>query len=81
MSEAIIVAIITGGITLIGTGLSNWFTHSKTLYRLDLLERKMEKHNNFIERVYICEGKISALEDKQRDLEGDLDGMRRSAIS
>jgi len=80
MTESIIVALITGGITLIGTALSNWLNHSKTIYRIDILEKKVEKHNNFMERLLIAEGSIRVLEEKQKDLEGDLSDMKRSAV-
>ena len=80
MSEAVLVAIITGGITLIGTALSNWLNHSKTIYRIDQLEKKVEKHNNLVERMYIAEGEIKVLEEKQKDLEGDLSDLKRSAV-
>ena len=78
MSEAVIVAIITGGITLVGTALSNWLNHSKTIYRIDQLEKKVEKHNNLVERMYIAEGEIKVLEEKQRDFEGDLSDLKRA---
>lgn len=75
MTEAIIVALITGGITLTGTVLSNVFNHSKTMYRIDQLEKKVEKHNNLVERMYIAEGQIKVLEEKQKDLDSDLERM------
>ena len=78
MTESIIVALITGGITLIGTALSNWLNHSKTIYRIDQLEKKVEKHNNLVERLYIAEGEIKVLEEKQRDFEGDLSDLKRA---
>ena len=72
MSEAVLVAIITGGITLIGTALSNWLNHSKTIYRIDQLEKKVEKHNNLVERMYIAEGSIKVLENDISDLKGKI---------
>ena len=80
MTEAIIVAIITGGITLIGTVISNVLNHSKTIYRIDQLERKVEKHNNLVERMYICEGQIKLLEEKQHDVEQDVEEVKRIAV-
>lgn len=81
MTEAIIVACITGGLTLIGTILTTRQSNSKTLYRLDQLEAKMEKHNHMIERLYIAEGQIRLLDEKQKDLEGDIDTLKKAAIS
>lgn len=72
MTEAIIVALITGGITLAGTVISNMLNHSKTIYRIDQLERKVEKHNNLVERMYICEGEIKVLENDVSDLKGKV---------
>lgn len=72
MTEAVIVAIITGGITLIGTVISNVLNHSKTMYRIDQLEKKVEKHNNMVERMYIVEGKIAAIEGDVSELKGKV---------
>lgn len=72
MTEAVIVAIITGGITLIGTVLSNVMNHSKTIYRLDQLEHKQDKFNNLIERMYVAEGKIAAIEGDVSELKGKV---------
>ena len=80
MTESIIVALITGGITLIGTALSNWLNHSKTIYRIDQLEKKVEKHNNLVERMYICEGQLKLLEEKQRDTESDLNDIKHKVV-
>ena len=79
MSEAIIVAIITGGITLAGTVISNMLNHSKTIYRIDQLEKKVEKHNNLVERMYLAEGAIKVLEEKQKDIDGDFADLKRKA--
>ena len=77
MSEAVLVAIITGGITLVGTALSNWLNHSKTIYRIDQLEKKVEKHNGVIERVYELEKHeavtgetVEVMNHRIKDLEG-----------
>lgn len=80
MSEAVIVALIAGGLAFAGTVVSNIFTHSKTILRLDILERKVEAHNHLVERMYICEGEIKVLEEKAKDFEGDLSDLKRSAV-
>ena len=64
MTEAIIVALITGGITLVGTVISNMLNHSKTIYRIDILEKKVEKHNNLIERTYRLEERTTVQEEQ-----------------
>lgn len=64
MSDTIIVALISLAGSLFGT-FSGVLVGSKLLtYRVDQLEKKVEKHNNVIERVYMLE-KISAVRDEE----------------
>lgn len=63
MLSEIIVALITGGLALLGTVISNSRIHSKTLYRIDQLEKKQDKHNNLIERMYKLEARVTVLEN------------------
>ena len=80
MTESIIVALVTGSITLIGTVISNMLNHSKTIYRISQLEAKVEKHNNLVERMYICEGQLRLLEEKQRDTENDVTEIKHKVV-
>ena len=59
-----------------GTVLSNLFTHSKTLYRIEQLEKKQDRHNNLIERIYICESQIKVIEQVQKDDEQDISEIK-----
>ena len=73
MTEAIIVALIS----LVGTGLGAFggiLTSAKlTAYRLSQLEKKVDKHNNFAERIPIVEEKIKVINHRLEDLEkGEL---------
>lgn len=48
--------------TLVGT-FGGILTGSRlTTYRLEQLEKKVEKHNTIVERTYRLEGKVSELE-------------------
>lgn len=61
MTEAIIVAIITGACAVI-SNLAITFTQAgKTLYRIEQLEKKVEKHNNLVERVTKLESNDQAM--------------------
>ena len=51
MSEAVIVAFITGVIMLIGNIINGRYQNQKTLYRIDQLEKKQDKYNNLQERA------------------------------
>lgn len=51
MSEAVIVAIITGGVMLIGNIITAYYQNQKTIYRIEQLEKKQDKYNNLQERM------------------------------
>ena len=54
MQTEIIVALIAAS----GSFLGSLMTNNKTLYRIDQLEEKQDKHNQLIERVYKLEQKV-----------------------
>ena len=58
MSDAVLVAIISGLLTLIGTVIAVVATNSKTLYRIEQLEKKQDKYNNLQERTALNEKDI-----------------------
>ena len=66
MGEAILVAVITGAFALVGTIISNIATHSKTMYRIEQLEKKQDKHNNLIERTYALEKAMELIDERQK---------------
>ena len=55
MSETIIVAILSLAGTLIGSLFGILASNKLVVYRIEQLEKKVEKHNNVLERVYILE--------------------------
>lgn len=58
MNEAIIVAIITGAVMLIGNIITAYYQNQKTIYRIEQLEKKQDKYNNLQERITINEKDI-----------------------
>lgn len=64
MSEVVIVAILSLIGTLIGS-LTGILTANKlTNYRIEQLEKKVEKHNNVIERVYKLEKEEAVIQEE-----------------
>ena len=55
MTEGILIAVITGGLALLGNVFISASANSKTIYRIDQLEKKVEKHNNLVERTAVNE--------------------------
>ena len=68
MTEAIIVALITGGIGVICNIITVISTNNKTLYRLEQLEKKQDKYNNLQERTLINETNIKHLYSEIEDI-------------
>ena len=72
--ETIIAAAITGGVTLVVCILNNRSQHQKTTALLDYkfreLEKKVDKHNQVIERTFRLEGRMNEAEHDIRDLKG-----------
>ena len=68
MSDAVLVAIISGACTLIGSCAGVLASQSLTQYRLKKLEEKVEKHNSVIERTFRLEGRMDETEHEIRDL-------------
>ena len=70
MSEVVIVAILSLIGTLIGS-LAGILTANKlTNYRIEQLEKKVEKHNSVIERVYKLEKDEAVIQEEISQLKG-----------
>lgn len=80
MSEAIAVALITGGLSLAGVMVSNWTSAKRsgaairtaqavTDARLDELTREVREHNQFARRMPVVEEQIKVINHRLADLE------------
>ena len=65
----IIVALITGGITLVGVLLANQKTQAVMETRIDGLTREVREHNNFAKRMPVVEEQIKVINHRIEDLE------------
>ena len=65
----IIVALITGGVTLVGVLISNQKAQAVTETRLDELTREVREHNNFARRIPVVEEQIKVINHRIEDLE------------
>lgn len=69
MNETIITALMALIGTLTGT-FGGILTSSKlTAYRIEQLEKKVDKHNNFAEKIPLLEEKIKVVNHRIDDLE------------
>ena len=81
MSETIIVA----GLSMIGTLLGTFggiMTSQKLIsYRIEQLEKKVEKHNNVVERVFRLEDNAQLLDEKIKVANHRLDDLEKGTKS
>ena len=68
MSDAVLVAIISGACTLIGSCAGVMASSRLTQYRLAALENQVNRHNQVIERTFRLEGRMDEAEHEIRDL-------------
>ena len=67
----IIVALITGGVTLLGVLISNGKAQAVTDTKLEELTREVREHNNFARRMPVVEEQIKVLNHRVQDLEAE----------
>lgn len=80
MSEAIVVALITGGLSLVGVVVTNLAAARKneaairtaqavTDTKLEELTREVREHNHFARRMPVVEEQIKVINHRLADLE------------
>lgn len=69
MTETIIVAIITGGMTLMGVLIANSKQQAITETKLEELAREVREHNNYARRMPVVEEQIKVINHRIADLE------------
>ncbi len=57
-----------------GTCVGSWGGLKLMSYRIEQLEKKVDKHNNFAERIPVVEEKLKVCEHRIADLEDDKNG-------
>lgn len=80
MSEGVIVAVITGLLTLAGTIITVVIGNNKSMAameknqavtdtKLDALTEEVKRHNNFAQRIPVIENQIQNLDNRVSKLE------------
>lgn len=73
MSEAIVVAGISLAGTLCGTWGGIMTANRLTAYRIEQLEKKVEKHNSVIERVFRLEERDAVMDERISNMEKEIE--------
>lgn len=64
----IIVALITGGVTLLGVLISNGKAQAVTETKIEELTREVREHNNFAKRVPILENDMEHVKEQIEEI-------------
>lgn len=75
MTETIVCALITGGLTLMGVLIANSKQQAITDTKLDELTREVREHNSFAQRVPVIEEQIKVINHRIADLEKETSNM------
>ena len=84
----IIVALVTGGCSVIGVIISNMLSNRRTEQhirvsqavtetKIEELTREVREHNNFARRVPVLEEQMKVANHRIADLENSVDDIRR----
>ena len=81
--SAALATVIVGVLSLLGTLVGSWGGMKLISYRIEQLEKKVEKHNSVIERTYkleevqkVQEEQIKVSNHRIDDLERETDNLR-----
>ena len=69
MQDTVVVAILS----LIGTLAGSFGGTQFVKYRIEQLEKKVEKHNSVVERTFLLEEKMKVANHRIEDLEGKVE--------
>lgn len=75
MTESIIVAIITGVLTLVGVLISNSRNDAVQSERIEQLRAEVKKHNQLIERTYNLEDRANRTDDELKRINHRLEAV------
>jgi len=68
VNESILVALLSLTGTLVGAFAGILTANRLTIFRIERLEEKVDKHNQVVERTFRLEGRVTEAEHEIRDL-------------
>ena len=81
MSTEIIVALLSLLGTAIGSLAGIMAANKLVVYRIEQLEKKVEKHNTLIERTYKVEESVTLLDEKIKVANHRLDDLEKGGAA
>lgn len=77
MSDEVLVAVIGLGGSCIGSVIGVLVSNKLIQYRLEQLEKKVDKHNNLVERTYKLEKSDEVTQEKIKVANHRIDDLER----
>lgn len=78
MSENIVVAVLALAGTLAGAYLANRKSSALIAYRLEELEKRVQAHNNLVERTYRLEERTELQEEKLKVVNHRIEDLEKA---
>lgn len=76
MTEAIIIALITGGFGFLGAMVNSNKNTALLQQKISELEKKQDKHNQLIERMYELEKDVDIAFERIKENREDIDEIK-----
>lgn len=78
MTEAVLVALVTGLVAMVGSIITAVSSSKLTAYKIDELKQdfadlreRVNKHNNLVERITVAEQSVKSAHRRIDELKGD----------
>lgn len=78
MSEAVIVGILSLIGTLVGSIAGILTSNKLVVYRIEQLEKKVERHNNVVERVFNLEKDKEFIDEEIKNTNQRIDKLEKA---
>ena len=69
--------IIIAGLSFLGTCIGSLGGMKLTSYRIEQLEKKVEKHNNFAGRMPVVENEVQDMKQDISDIKADIKELKK----
>ena len=69
--------IIVAAFSLLGTCIRSWGGLKLMSYRIEQLEKKVEKHNNFAGRMPVVENEVQDMKQDISDIKADIKELKK----
>lgn len=81
MSDTVFVAVLSFAGTVLGSLFGVWASNKLMQYRIEQLEKKVDKHNHLVERMYHLEERTELQEERIKVANHRIEDLEKAAES